>query len=166
MFKDYIVIKEGKLNKKEINSQVHFLTINQEDEFNKIYNFLEEMWSLVDKMENATGKMKITPRKMKTKKTILEEIVKFRSSFLSPSYDAIHEILFRLLGRIKANIHSEIDSNILYSKIVEILSNPDSDLPPGFDVLNLIVNHNLKEARSSPMFEAADIDPKVIDDIK
>lgn len=42
------LISEGKLNKKEINSQVHFLTLNEENEFNKIYKTLSDIQNLIN----------------------------------------------------------------------------------------------------------------------
>jgi hypothetical protein len=157
------LIREGKLNKKEINSQVHYLTINQENEFNKIYNSLEEIEALKNKMLDGVRKMKVTMQNMKTERNVLEEVAIFRNNFWRSFYDAGDLMLHRLLLRTKNKIHSEIDRDILYSKAIELLH----IFTPLLDEVELdqIVNVKLRDARSSPVFEAADLDINLIDDI-
>jgi len=52
------LIKEGKLNKQEINSQVHFLTINDQNEFNKLNEYLSNLEKHIEKLEIPKAKPK------------------------------------------------------------------------------------------------------------
>lgn len=161
------LIKEGKIKIIRPKDRLYSdcLVINEENEFNKIYIFLMQIDSLIDKMQNANRKSKTTLRKIKTEKDTIAELVKFTSNFVQGYYDANDEMLIRLLVKTKNKIHSEIDSNLLYSKTIDIIYKLHHYFPPELDVLDHIVNVKLKDAKSSPVFRASDIDIKLIDDI-
>lgn len=169
------LIKEGKLNKKEINSQVHFLTINEDNGFNKIYNFLSEIESLVDKM-NTSMKSKFYVKishpsiddKDKDKLIKINKLISFLEDFIDPYRAALDFILHRLLSMIKVEIDSEKDSLILYTKVIPILDKLDwyffynKNLD---ETLDEIVNVKLKRAKISPLIKMFHVDTNLIDNI-
>lgn len=159
------MVNEGKLNVYKKNLQTHLLTINEKNEFNKIYNFLMKIDGLIGKMQSAARNAKITPRKMKTKDSALTEFVKFASTFVQGYYDAGDEMLLRLLVRTKNEIRSEKDSALLYRKAIDILNKLHHYFPRESDILDHIVSVKLKNAKSSPIFGATNVDIDLIDDL-
>jgi hypothetical protein len=111
------LISEGKLNKKEINSQVHFLTINYENEFNKIYNTLSEIENIIPKINEPFRKW----QEMHPPDIDLSREFSVLMDHLVLAYLDVMPILFQeILTRIKNKIHSDIDKEILYSRILQL----------------------------------------------
>jgi hypothetical protein len=126
------LIREGKLNKKEINSQVHFLTLNQDNEFIKIYNYLSEIENVLDEIKDPVDRICMysmgEPEPDPTKS---EEWYQEKSEFFGELRQACLEPIQKLLDflLILSNrvIQSEKDSQIvtgiivdLYLKIMEV----------------------------------------------
>jgi hypothetical protein len=77
-------------------------------------------------------------------------------------YDAMNLILHSLLYTINNEIHFEKDSQILYTKILDLLNKLTlqfSDLNPT-DKLNDILYNKLRKVKSSPYIESLGINPK------
>ncbi len=80
----------------------------------------------------------------------------------------IPNVLLRLLGRTKAKIHSEKDSQILYNKIIHVFNKLYSQFPHGTylkDLLDKFTN-DLEDAKPSSLIEKLDVDINLIDDLK
>jgi hypothetical protein len=131
--------KNGKLNVYKKNLQTHLLTINEDNEFNKIYNFLALIEVLISKMRDNVA---IIHAKMLTERSAIAESraaaysrpsrgrsfrefteIEKLESLLIDSYEyAIDGILHRLLYIVSQKIHDEKDSRILYIKILDVLN--------------------------------------------
>jgi hypothetical protein len=113
------LIKEGKLNKKEINSQVHFLTINEENEFNRIFKELSEIELIILRMfDNYV----IVHEKKVEEKVPRKGPFGSVNSILTVYYPmVIDTMLHILLIRIKKKIDQEIDKEILYPEIITLM---------------------------------------------
>jgi hypothetical protein len=105
------------------NSQIHRLIINDKNEFNQIDETLSEIDNFIDKMDETVHSVLngISKKSTHTSYAHLQELKWLNLSFLIPYDDAINLILQELLTRINDKIHSETDSQILYTKIVQAL---------------------------------------------
>jgi hypothetical protein len=181
------LINEGKIKlvkpKDKPDSKIDYLVINEENEFNKIYNSLAEIELLVNKMHDN---VKNSRREFVEQKSSWEEfmanmvaiagspiydkwpeIEKLHSNFTMAYYDAINLILHRLLYTINNEIHSEKDSQILYTKILDLLNKLTlqfSDLNPANE-LNDILNNRLRTVESSPYIQSLGINLNVVNDV-
>ena len=175
------LLKEGKLKmvkpKDKPYSQTDYLIINEDNEFNKFYNYLVEINVLINKMndnvknsrreyieeksshEEFIAHMVATPYTKLDKWPMIEEL---HSNFTLAYYEAINLILQSLLYTINNEIHSEKDSQILYTKILDLLNKLTlqfSDLNP-IDKLNDILYNKLRKVKSSPYIESLGINLK------
>jgi hypothetical protein len=121
------LIKEGKIKmvkpKDKPYSQIDYLVINEQDEFIKIYKSLSEIENFIGAMDETVHSVLkgISEKSTHTSYAHLKELERLNRSFLIPYEDAINLILQELLARINDKIHSDNDSQILYTKIVEAL---------------------------------------------
>lgn len=119
------LINEGRLNMEVINSQVHFLTINYENEFNRIYNTLSEIENVLDEIKDPAESISTynmgEPDPDPTKS---EEWYQQKSEFFGELRHAclvpierLLDFLFILSNRV---IQSEKDSQLVTGKIVDL----------------------------------------------
>jgi hypothetical protein len=155
------LINEGKLNKEEINSQVHFLTINYENEFIWINNALVDIYDFIDRCEKTTKKLHMSLNNLpKLSRHSELQYVLFLQKFIPP----INIILHKLLLRTNRTIELEKDSQILNKRIIDLMLKlgemplyaPDSEDPlklqtsqiySGIDEINSDI-HTLKRLSS------------------
>jgi len=120
------LIDEGKLNMEVINSQVHFLTINEKDEFNKMYNTLTEFETLMNTMNKIIDKNKINLDALF--KTLGKEhkeylgAVEVDDHLVNPYINTFEEMLKNILIRIVRSNIPEKDSLILTAIIINLLN--------------------------------------------
>jgi hypothetical protein len=114
------LIREGKLTKKEINSQVHFLTINEDNEFNKIYNWLIEIEKFMDTIIAVSFKELDAPQ---IKRSKLKDVYRVIYDFQVPYTLIIRMMLTVLSKRANNKIHSDKDQYILFPKIIKLITN-------------------------------------------
>ena len=102
------LIKEGKIKmekpKDKPYSKIDYLTVNEENEFNKIFNSLSVIESLINKMYN------IGP--------ISKELL---TNLISIYIVSIRTLLDFLLVRIEDKIHSEKDLLILHKRTLKLM---------------------------------------------
>jgi ferritin len=121
------LIKEGKIKMVKPSdkpySQIDYLIINEQDEFVKIYKSLSEIENLIGAMdETVHGVLKgISEKSTHTSYAHLQELRLLNNRLLIPYEAAINLILQELLTKINDKIHSENDSQMLYTKIGEVL---------------------------------------------
>jgi hypothetical protein len=119
------LIKEGKLTKQEINSQVHFLTINYNNEFIWIHNALADIYDFIERCEKMTKKLQGFKEKnlpeLRKKKAISKNTEFQYMLFLQKFIPPIDAMLHRLLYRTIDNIKSEKDSQLLNRKILDLI---------------------------------------------
>jgi len=120
------LINEGKLNMEVLNSQVHFLTINENNEFNKIYNILTKFEVLMNTMNKIVYKNKLNLDTLfKTLGKEHEEYlgaVEVADHLVTPYIDTFEEMLKNILIRIVRSNISEKDNLILASLIIHLLN--------------------------------------------
>ena len=125
------LIREGKLNKTEINTQLHFLTINKKNEFNKIYNSLSEIEKSIDISYSL-------------KKGVIPDLL---LTSLLPNYIvSIKTILDFLVVMTAYKIRSEKDLLILDKKSAELTERINSHPSYNRNWLNDI-NSNIKNLK-------------------
>jgi hypothetical protein len=119
------LINEGKLNKEEINSQVHFLTINYENEFIWINNKLADIYDFIERCEKIRDKLQIYKEKnlsqLRKKKAISQKTELLYFLFLQNFIPPIDAMLHRLLHRTILNIDSEKDAQLLNRKVLDLI---------------------------------------------
>jgi ribosome-associated translation inhibitor RaiA len=139
------------------------LVINEENEFNKIYNSLLEIELLVDKSSIFIKKI----HHSRSNKN--QEYLKNLSFDLETiSYQkAVDSILHMLLGMISAEIHSKNDSQILYDRIINVFNKLDSQVESHTlkDILD-IPDNVFKELKSSSLIENRDIIVSFTNDLR
>jgi len=116
------LVREGKLNKKEINSQVHFLTINEDNEYNRIFKELSEIELIILRMFDNYMIIRENRENRVLEKASTNIPFNSLDNILTLHYPMIIDILLHiLLIRIKNKINLEIDKEILYPKIITLM---------------------------------------------
>ena len=141
--------------------------INKENEFNKIYDSLSEIESLVDKMYVPTTTMEdgIHKREILADRGNYKKFVDFEINFTHNYYDFITNIVHKLVDITNSRIHSEKDSQILYMKIIDILRKMTYQRGHRGVIAELDgAAKKFKISRSSPFINILDIDINLIDD--
>jgi hypothetical protein len=141
--------------------------INEENKFNKIYDSLSEIESLVDRMyvpirtmEDAIHKREIVADRGNYKK-----FVDFDINFTHNYYDFITTIVHKLVDITNSKIHSEKDLQILYMKIIDILRKMTYQRGHRGVIGELDeAAEKFKNSKSSPFINILDIDINLIDD--
>lgn len=114
-FKDLTyLINKGRITvlKDKPNSQVHYLVINDKNEFNQIDKELSEIESVIDGMWEPIHNQRVR---------ILENEEHMDISFQIPYKEAVETMLQVLLVRTNRKIQSKDDSQVLYSKITHLI---------------------------------------------
>lgn len=141
--------------------------INEENEFNKIYDSLSEIESLVDKMYVPTRTMEdaIQKREIVADRGNYIKFVDFNINFTHNYYDCIITIVDKLVDITNNKIHSEKDSQILYMKIIDILRKITYQRGHRGVIGELDeAAEKFKNSKSSPFINILDIDINLIDD--
>jgi hypothetical protein len=114
------LIKEGKINmiKKEPYSQTDYLILNEDNEFNKIYNWLTEIDKIIDSMILPIENLEIFER-YEPKHMERVWVEKLRDHFAT-AYICVYCMLEILLIHISQKIKSQKDSWSLYNRMVEL----------------------------------------------
>lgn len=154
-------------------SQTHHLVINQDNEFNKIYNSLSEIENIIDIMDGPVKKIeRLLEHQRKTiqnewkeirglkgseREIRKKQIKKLVSNELTDlelykfNYVQIIETMLHILTiQIDDKIHSDKDLQILYTKVIKLIRKI-SQVKPDFHTMELI-NHlinNMSETRSN-----------------
>ena len=155
-------------------SGFHRFVINEHNEFNKIYSFLAEIESLIDKMAITGEKIGEATddiiRGGNYEQSEFMHMTWFNINFSQPFHNGLMVMLHKLLGRISRKIHSEKDSQILNNKTIDVIFKLYSRFPNPIgslkETLDEYINDKLDKAKSSPMIERLDIDTNLIDDVK
>lgn len=139
---------------KEGESGFHHYSINENNEFNKIYNSLLEIDSLIDKSSIFIKKIHHS-RSNKDQGNL--KLLSFDIDTLSWAI-AVDTTLHMLLDRVSAKIHSKNDSQILYDKIISLFNKLDSQVKPyTIKTLTNISESIFKELKSPSLVENSDI---------
>jgi hypothetical protein len=119
------LINEGKINMEVINPQVHFLTINYENEFIWINNTLADIYEFIDRCEKIRDKLQIYKEKnlpqLRNKQGISQNTEFLYFLFLQKFIPPIDAMLNRLLHRTILNIKSENDAQLLNKRIIDVI---------------------------------------------
>jgi hypothetical protein len=141
--------------------------INEENEFNKISDYLSEIKSLVDRMYVPTRTMEdaIHKREIGALYGNYKKFVDFNINFTSNYYDSITAIVNKLVDLTNNKIHSEKDSQVLYLKIIDILRKIIYQKGHRGFICELDeAAEKFKKSKSSPFINILDIDINLIDD--
>jgi len=141
--------------------------INEENEFNKISDYLSEIKSLVDRMYAPTRTIEdaIHKREIGAHCGNYKKFVDFNINFTSNYYDSITAIVDKLVDITNNKIHSEKDSQVLYLKIIDILRMIIYQKGHrGFIGELDEAAKKFKKSKSSPFINILDIDINLIDD--
>jgi hypothetical protein len=115
------LIDEGKINpiKDNPRSQTHYLTINESNEFNKIYNTLSEIEIIINTMDESINEISKRPEIEKIPKN-KRDIYRyhFEQTFLIELFMTFVINLIRI-NRMK----TQKDTEILYAKIINLMLN-------------------------------------------
>ena len=115
------LIDEGKINpiKDNPRSQTHYLTINESNEFNKIYNTLSEIEIIINIMDERINEISKRPEIEKIPKN-KRDIYRyhFEQTFLIELFMTFVINLIRI-NRMK----TQKDTEILYAKIINLMLN-------------------------------------------
>ena len=115
------LIDEGKINpiKDNPRSQTHYLTINESNEFNKIYNTLSEIEIIINTMDERINEISKRPEIEKIPKN-KRDIYRydFEQTFLIELFMTFVINLIRI-NRMK----TQKDTEILYAKIINLMLN-------------------------------------------
>ena len=113
------LIDEGKINpiKDNPRSQTHYLTINESNEFNKIYNTLSEIEIIINTMDESINEISKRPEIEKIPKN-KRDIYRFHfeQTFLIELFMTFVINLIRI-NRMK----TQKDTEILYAKIINLM---------------------------------------------
>ncbi|MGC2440736.1 MAG: hypothetical protein WA390_04895 [Nitrososphaeraceae archaeon] len=113
------LIDEGKINpiKDNPRSQTHYLTINESNEFNKIYNTLSEIEIIINTMDERINEISKRPEIEKIPKN-KRDIYRydFQQTFLIELFMTFVINLIRI-NRMK----TQKDTEILYAKIINLM---------------------------------------------
>lgn len=115
------LIDEGKINpiKDNPRSQTHYLTINESNEFNKIYNTLSEIEIIINTMDERINEISKRPEIEKIPKN-KRDIYRyhFEQTFL------IELFMTFVINLIRINkMKTQKDTEILYAKIINLMLN-------------------------------------------
>ena len=141
--------------------------INEENEFNKIYDSLSEIESLVDRMYVPTTTMEdgIHNREIAADRGNYKKFVDFEINFTHNYYDFITTIVHKLVDITNSKIHSEKNSQILYMKIIDILRKMTYQRGHRGVIGELDrAAEKFKSSKSSPFINILDIDINLLDD--
>lgn len=141
--------------------------INEENEFNKIYDSLSEIESLVDRMYFPTTTMEdgIHERETVADRGNYKKFADFEINFTHNYYDFITTIVHKLVDVTNSKIHSEKDSQILYMKIIDILRKMTYQRGHRGVIGELDrAAEKFKISKSSPFINILEIDIDLIDD--
>jgi hypothetical protein len=141
--------------------------INEENEFNKIYDSLSEIESLVDRMYVPTRTMEdaIHKREIVADRGNYKKFVDFDINFTHNYYDFITTIVHKLVDITNSKIHAEKDLQILYMKIIDILRKMTYQRGHRGVIGELDeAAEKFKNSKSSPFINILDIDINLIDD--
>jgi hypothetical protein len=113
------LIDEGKINaiKDNPRSQIHYLTINESNEFNKIYNTLSEIEIITNTMDERINEISKRPEIEKIPKN-KRDIYRyhFEQTFL------IELFMTFVINLIRINkMKTQKDTEILYAKIINLM---------------------------------------------
>lgn len=113
------LIDEGKINpiKDNPRSQTHYLTINESNEFNKIYNTLSEIEIIINTMDERINEISKRPEIEKIPKN-KRDIYRyhFEQTFL------IELFMTFVINLIRINkMKTQKDTEILYAKIINLM---------------------------------------------
>jgi hypothetical protein len=113
------LIDEGKINaiKDNPRSQIHYLTINESNEFNKIYNTLSEIEIIINTMDERINEISKRPEIEKIPKN-KRDIYRyhFEQTFL------IELFMTFVINLIRINkMKTQKDTEILYAKIINLM---------------------------------------------
>ena len=115
------LLDEGKINpiKDNPRSQTHYLTINESNEFNKIYNTLSEIEIIINTMDERINEISKRPEIEKIPKN-KRDIYRyhFEQTFLIELFMTFVINLIRI-NRMK----TQKDTEILYAKIINLMLN-------------------------------------------
>lgn len=160
------------------NSQIHRLIINNENEFNKIYNCLTDLESLISKMDKNASIMRHNQEHFDehgdvyiddphtAEPGLIREFEKLKAYFIDAYHEATDTILRKLLYRVKEKIHNEKDSQILYMKILELLNKLSTQFSNlNIDRLNQITNDKLRRVKPSEYSVRLGVNTNIVKDI-
>jgi ribosomal protein L28 len=105
------MIRDRKLNVYKKNLQTHLLTVNEKNEFNKIYISLSEIKSITDNLKHMVS----------TYKQDLNLTENYNEQFVIPLAALLNRFLQRLLVKTNDSIQSDKDLKILHKKITELM---------------------------------------------
>ena len=117
------IIRDGKINVYKKNLQTHLLTINEDNEFNRVNKEFSEIETCIDTIDEKIDKINRLPEFKKWQKNKEDarwlhiQRDDFEKTFLIEFYMTIYGYLVRINNRIK----SEKDSAILYNKIIKLI---------------------------------------------
>jgi DNA primase catalytic subunit len=125
ILKDLII--EGKLNRQEINTQLHYLTINEENEFNKTYNMLTELKTFMNMMDKILDIHKINLNELAvyTAGKQHEEYLgarEFDDHLVNPYLGLLETIFQNMLIRIVRSKTSDKDRLMLSARTLDLLN--------------------------------------------
>ena len=141
--------------------------VNEENEFNKICNSLKEIESLVDRMHVPSMKMEdgIHNREIVSDKGNYKKFEDFEINFTHNYYNFITVIVHKLIDITNSKIRSEKDSQIIYTKIIDILRKMTYQRGYRGVIGELdVAAEKFKTSKSSPFINILDIDINLIDD--
>lgn len=152
---------------KEGESGFHHLYINEDkSEFNQINEKLLQIEIVINRMNSIVKNIKkatlSTSQTMSNKYT--PEMLEANLFFLDIIYDAFDSMLHLLLRTTTENIRSQIDSKILYNKIIDLLGKVQS----GYTIelkLNNMLNARFGKIKISDWIESLGIDDNLFHDI-
>ena len=141
--------------------------VNEENEFNEICNSLKEIESLVDRMHVPSTTMEdgIHNREIVSDRGNYKKFEDFEINFTHNYYNFITVIVHKLIDITNSKIRSEKDSQILYTKIIDILRK--MTYQRGYrGVIGELdgAAEKFKTSKSSPFINILDIDINLIDD--
>lgn len=115
------LIDEGKINpiKDNPRSQTHYLTINESNEFNKIYNTLSEIEIIINTMDERINEISKRPE--------IEKIPKNKRDIYRYNFEQtflIELFMTFVINLIRINrMKTQKDTEILYAKIINLMLN-------------------------------------------
>lgn len=113
------LIDEGKINpiKDNPRSQTHYLTINESNEFNKIYNTLSEIEIIINTMDERINEISKRPE--------IEKIPKNKGDIYRYHFEQtflIELFMTFVINLIRINkMKTQKDTEILYAKIINLM---------------------------------------------
>jgi hypothetical protein len=161
------MIQEGKLNIYKKNLQTHLLTINEKNEFIKIFSWLLEIEKFMGTIYVVT--MSEFEKGMPTRRIKVKDAFGLITDFQMPYQVTLRTMLTVLTIRIKNKIHSDKDQYVLFAKIIKLITsvNPYYQNQEN-EVLNDMINEMKKLRPNKEIQNTASefgVDLGVIDDM-